>query len=170
MTWTSDHLCLWRHISIDSKRLTLIFHMKIIWSMKIIFVQQSTNRKFWPSRRFSHGAALIINNSSTGQGTSWCYRGVLIHYISKIHNIMACNEHNVLEWIQFHGLTINFTWSVDFHNCKYIINKTVFFSQTLQDRLPGAECVFWQFDLHRSPQSTRILTGKHNRYESRIIF
>ena len=35
MMWNSDHLCLWRHISVNSLQITLIFYMMIILSINI---------------------------------------------------------------------------------------------------------------------------------------
>ena len=60
MTWNSDHLCLWRHISVNSLKVTFIFQMMFILSMKIIFVKKSSNRKSLQSRKFSHATDHII--------------------------------------------------------------------------------------------------------------
>ena len=62
MTWNSDY-CLWRHISVNSLHMTLIFRMIIILSMTNIFVPKSTNKKFWPSCRFSIRTAHILLHS-----------------------------------------------------------------------------------------------------------
>ena len=55
--WYSDHLRLWPHISVNSLNVTLNFRW---WSFKVwrwFLCKKSTNRKFWPSRRFSHATA-----------------------------------------------------------------------------------------------------------------
>ena len=69
VTWNSDHLCLVRHISIDSLCVTLIFQMMIIWRMKIFLCEKRTNQKFWRSRSFSHGTAHSLVFTSMQEGS-----------------------------------------------------------------------------------------------------
>ena len=61
MMWNSHHLCIWRHISVNSLHVIPILlkdddHLEY----DNHFVQKSENWKFWPSRRFSHETAYLL--------------------------------------------------------------------------------------------------------------